>query len=247
MTGKTRRFLVATAIAVLVVGIACGAIRSQDARHARFYDTGKSVNKFLSDYVDALKQGQKAGDASVLADYVSEQYRSPHRGQWRFVDRDSAADVKTSILTTVDVGDFGRPELVAEMVAYLGELESLDRLVMKIDMIEEIDPYRSVRLRVKSILDAVDRSGVAFQDRIFYRWYLENENEGGGTSWRIVRDELVEGLRVARGGRGFVELDPATVGIDYRHHRDPKLDIQGPDIRFGVIQRRARGAGRLRL
>ena len=123
-----RRLLVAAAILALAWGVIYGTLRSQDARHARFYDTGKSVNKFLSDYSSALRDGHMAGKASFLADYVSEQFRSPQRGQWRFEERDVAADVRTSILTAVGEGDYGPSDLETEVAAYLAEIETIDRL-----------------------------------------------------------------------------------------------------------------------
>src|SRR5947209_7057728 len=106
-------------------------------------------------------------------------------------------------------------------------------------MIEQIDPDRRVVLRVKYILDGTDPRGALFQDRHFYRWTLVNEAaEPGAFDWKITRDELVEGLRVAGDGEGFRGVNPASVGIDYRHSRDPKLDADrySARMKFDIIE-----------
>jgi enediyne biosynthesis protein E4 len=102
-----------------------------------------------------------------------------------------------------------------------------------------IEPERDVTLRVKFILDGADPQGAVFQDRHFYRWRLLNQAPpGAGYDWKIVRDELIEGLRVAGDGRSFTEVDPAAAGIDFRHGRDPKLEAarHSAEMKFDIIE-----------
>jgi hypothetical protein len=58
-----------------------------------------------------------------------------------------------------------------------------------------------------------------------------------------VRDELVEGVRVSGDGRRFASIDPPSIGIDFAHRRDPKLDmkIHAADLKFAVIQHASGG------
>src|SRR5262249_8404196 len=60
-------------------------------------------------------------------------------------------------------------------------------------------------------------------------------------AWRIARDELVEGVRVAGTREGFLEVPPGSAGIDFRHERDPHLDPTRTPLKFGVIQHAGSG------
>src|SRR5713226_3158472 len=132
---------------------------------------------------------------------------------------------------------FSKSDLEGEVGAYLSELTAIDDVKFKIDLIEQVEPDHGAVLTVKFILDGKDRQGLLFQDRYFYRWHLVNEAQPGGPcDWKIVRDELVEGVRVAGTGRGFLEVDPRALGIDFKHERDPKLDVTKAVLKFGVIE-----------
>ncbi|MEE8526208.1 MAG: VCBS repeat-containing protein, partial [Thermoanaerobaculia bacterium] len=136
-------------------------------------------------------------------------------------------------------------EIAAEVEDYLGDLDAIDRTVCKIDLIEEVELERRVRLTVKLILDGVDHCGRFLQDRMFYRWHLVNEGDGAArpTVWRISSDELLEGVRVAGERRSFMALDPQLAGIDFHHRWDPKLDMKRyrSELKFGVIQHASGG------
>jgi hypothetical protein len=121
-------------------------------------------------------------------------------------------------------------------------MTAVDDVQMKIDLIEQAEPDRRAVLTVKYVLDGRDRGGAYFQDRFFYRWELANEAPPGAESvWRIVRDELVEGVRVAGGRDGFRELRLASAGIDYTHARDPHLNPETACLKFGVIEHASGG------
>ena len=111
-------------------------------------------------------------------------------------------------------------------------------------MIEQVELEKRVVLRVKFILDGADPRGAVFQDRHFYRWTLANEAPPGeGIEWRVVKDELIEGLRVAGDGGGFREVAPAASGIDFKHSRDPKLDASTiRQDKFDIIEHARRGS-----
>ena len=223
---------VALAVALYVMG-------RQDKEHARFFDTGKSVNNFLSDYKRGVEEAVKKRDVSEITRFYSERYSSPARGRWVARPAPDESDVSVLNVVAEGRGDYDRAALAEEVIGYLGTIASVQSTWCKIDMIEQIDPERRVVLRVKYILDGTDPRGAIFQDRYFYRWTLLNEAAGPGAfDWKITRDELIEGLRVAGDGGGFREVNPASVGIDFKHSRDPKLDASklSARMKFGVIE-----------
>src|SRR5439155_4698041 len=154
------------------------------------------------------------------------------------------SNVAVSRLRAEGGASFAPADLLAEVRAYLGGLTAVDDVKVKIDLIEDSEPERRAVLTVKFILDGRDRQGAFFQDRFFYRWRLANEaGAGPECGWKIVRDEMVEGVRVAGARDGFRELSLGSVGIDYTHARDPKLDPEAPGVqlKFGVIEHAGSG------
>jgi hypothetical protein len=226
-------------VLALAVGALLAEMSWEDHKHARFLTSGRSVNAFLSEYAHSLNDAFTAADPDALMRLYSNRYSSPDRGHWRLQAGDAENDVEVSHLYADGKDTFGRGELGEELAAYLASLTAVDDVKCKIDLIEQIEHERQVVLTVKYILDGRDQRGRYFQDRFFYRWHLVNEAEpGDGCEWRIVRDELVEGVRVAGTREGFLSLDLTAAGIDYKHERDPNLDpsVPGQQLKFGVIQ-----------
>src|SRR2546423_107208 len=227
--------------AVIGVGVAIAlyVMNQKDKEHARFFNTGKSVNSFLSDYKRGVEEALKKKDISEITRFYSDRYNSPARGRWAMRPAPDESDVSVLKVVAEGRGDYDKAALADEVTGYLKTVASVQNTWCKIDMIEQIDPERRVVLRVKYILDGTDPQGALFQDRYFYRWTLVNEAAGPGAfDWKITRDELVEGLRVAGDGEGFREVNPASVGIDFKHSRDPKLDASrySARMKFDIIE-----------
>jgi hypothetical protein len=237
---KLARVLIVLSLLVCVVAaLTLYVMARKDKMHARFYNTGKSINKLLSDYNHALKDAFNKKDTAQLIRFYSDSYSSPARGRWVTRRDNDESDVACYRLIAEGADDYDKTDLRDELAGYFAGLASIEDIKLKIDMIERVELDRSVALTVKFILDGHDREGALFQDRHFYRWHLVNEDTTGADyDWKIVKDELVEGVRVAGDGRGFVELDSFAVGIDYKHQRDPKLNVKSPDVnlKFGVME-----------
>jgi hypothetical protein len=237
---KLARILIVLSLLVCVAAaLTLYVMARKDKTHARFYNTGKSINKLLSDYNHALKEAFDKRDTAVLIRFYSDSYSSPARGRWVTRRDNDESDVACYRLIAEGHDDYDKMNLRDELASYLAGLASIEDIKLKIDMIEKVELDRSAVLTVKFILDGHDREGALFQDRHFYRWHLVNEDATGADyDWKIVKDELVEGVRVAGDGRGFIEVDPFTVGIDYKHERDPKLNVKSPEVnlKFGVME-----------
>jgi hypothetical protein len=237
---RLAKILVALAVVIGVGGaVALYAMARKDKEHARFFNTGKSVNTFLSNYKHGVEEAFRKKDLSEITRFYSAGYSSPARGRWVMRPAQDESDV--SVLKFVVEGreDYDKSALGEEVAGYIKTIASVQNVWCKIDMIEQIVPEKRVVLRVKYILDGTDPQGEVFQDRHFYRWTLVNESaEPGAFDWKIVRDELVEGLRVAGDGGGFREVNPALVGIDFKHARDPKLDASkySARMKFDIIE-----------
>ncbi len=242
---KIVSFLVVPVAIVLVIVL--GAFRSmsqKDTEHARFYNTGKTINDFLKSYCTHLEEAQAAGDPSPLGGLLAAGYSSPGRGSWVWGEPRQEGDITIRDLVKSGDADFGRKEHLAEAGTYLAGLQRIDQTICKIDMIEQIEPERDVTLTMKLILDGVEAEGAIFQDRMFYRWRLLNEPAAEEPyAWRIERDELVEGIRVSGDAQGFVAVDAAALGVDFVHRRDPKLHMKKyrDELQFGVIQHASGG------
>ncbi len=217
-------------------------MRRLDTEHARFLECGQSINLFLKHYGQELVRAQQSGDLGpVLAAYV-EDYRSPGRGHWKLgpeVDLGSAA---LSRFEANGRDDYRCAELSVEFAEYLAGLSDVKSVKCKINLIEDVVPDESAVITVKYILDGRDHHGRLLEDRFFFRWRLRKATLPSGLrDWRIVGDELVGGERVAGFANGFLSPTPSTVGVDYVHRRDPKLDPSTHALKFAVIQHSSGG------
>ncbi len=239
---KTLQIAVVPCLAVLIaVPLTLRSMAASDRRHQHFYNAGKKINNLLSTYCKAVEKAHGSGDATALLALYSGDYHSPSRGRWSFGDDESLGDVTAQRLRAVNAVDYGAGDLAGEIADYLDGIRGLEKTICKIDLIEEIEPGASARLTVKVIFDGTDDRERAFQDRFFYRWHLVGDTEAPG--WRIQRDQLVEGIRVAGDRLSIEEIDAVASGIDFVHRRDPKLDMKrhGDQLKFAVIQHASGG------
>jgi hypothetical protein len=253
MNGRSKKRLLKklamlTVVLLVIVGsviaVALYLMARSDKEHAKFFNTGKSVNAFLGNYTRALRESFDKKDPALVMSVYSDRFWSPGRGRWQMAPASEESDVSISRVVINGRDNFDKQQLRGEIENYLDSIKSISNIWTKIDMIESIDLEKSVVLRVKFILDGTDPHGVVFQDRYFYRWSLVNEGTPNAFDWKIVKDELVEnagmleGLRVAGDGAGFREVDLKSAGIDFKHSRDPKLDAEkySAKMRFDIIE-----------
>jgi hypothetical protein len=157
-----------------VIAVMLYIMARRDKEHAKFFNTGKSVNVFLGNYTRALRESFEKQDPAPVMGLYSDRFWSPGRGHWRMTTSSAESDVSISRVVIEDRQDFNKQQLRGEVVNYLASINSISNIWTKIDMIESIDLEKSVVLRVKFILDGTDPHGVVFQDRYFYRWHLIN-------------------------------------------------------------------------
>jgi len=237
-----RVLIVVAVLAIAIFAFSLFVMARKDKEHERFFNTGKSVNQFLATYKHGLEEAFKKKDASEITQFYSDHYASPGRGHWVLKPDQDAGDVACFTLKSDGRKDYAKADLKDEFSSYLNSLASVQDIKFKIDMIEKVELEQTVQLTVKFILDGKDQRDIVFQDRNFYRWHLVNEGGSGAYDWKIVKDELVEGVRVGGDGRDFrafeTKEDLAAIGIDYKHERDPKLNVKehGSELKFGVIE-----------
>jgi hypothetical protein len=204
----------------------------RDTEHAAFFAAGNAFNAFLADYCRAFKRAQHERDPDGLLDLYAASYRSPARGFWRWGAPRDIGGATLWRLVAEPSAPLTRPELERELVAYLGDFETIDKASCKIDLIESLDPARAT-LTTRIVIDArVD--GLLTEDRLFVR--LGVVGEGSEERWRIQSEELVDGVRVGGDTSAFEELDLDSVGIAYRHRRDPELDPYEKKLRFQMMR-----------
>src|SRR5438270_14059459 len=140
--------------AVIGVGVAVAlyVMSRQDKEHARFFDTGKSVNSFLSDYKRGVEEALKKKDISEITRFYSDRYNSPARGRWAMRPAPDESDV--SVLKVVAEGreDYDKAALAEEVADYLKTIASVQNSRSETAILEQIDPESRVVPPVKFIL-----------------------------------------------------------------------------------------------
>ncbi len=251
---KTLRIAAMPCVAILVaVPLTLRSLEQSDRQHQRFYNSGKTINGFLGSYCGELKTAHGDASADALLALYSDDYHSPGRGRVSLGEDEPLGDVVARRASAAGATDVGTPELGEEITGYLAGIRTLEHTICKIDLIEDIELEKAARLTIKLIFDGIDDQDRAFQDRFFYRWHLVNQagNDGERSAgleesefgWKIQRDELVEGIRVAGDRSGLEEIDLATAGIDFVHRRDPHLDMKryADQLKFAVVQHASGG------
>ncbi|MEM7354668.1 MAG: VCBS repeat-containing protein [Acidobacteriota bacterium] len=231
-------------VLLVAVPLTLHGLAEQDAEHARFYNSGKTINNFLSAYCKGWEAAFAGSDPAKITTAYSPRYDSSGRGRWTWAEEVPETGVAVVRRQAEDGLDYDLDDLSAETADYLATFKTLDRTICKIDLIETMELERSAVLTAKLIADGTDLDDRAFQDRHIVRWHLANEaTDGTAYDWKIVRDELVHGVRVAGDRGGLVDTEPASVGIDFEHQRDPNLHIETyrDDLKFGVIQHASGG------
>ncbi|MBU08338.1 MAG: hypothetical protein CME13_10250 [Gemmatimonadetes bacterium] len=232
------RLVMGGCLSVGLAALLVGWVSGLDEEHERFYETGKMINSFLSEYGQALKHAHAEGDLTPMSNLYAVDYASPGRGRWVLEADHDIQDIVVLELVKEGSRDYGATDLRGELEQYLAGLAAVKRVKHKIDLmdIERTVPGHEALLTVKFILDGVDQEGGVLQDRFFFRWHIVNEAAPDGYEWKIQSDELVEGVRVVSQRRSFADIDAASIGIDYKHERDPHLDPSQVDLRFQMIQ-----------
>lgn len=243
-----KRLAIACGVLVLLAGIggayAWHKMKEFDAQHAEFLGCGKTINNFLGEYAASVKAAHKSGSPDAMLANYSEKYASPARGSWKLNSGEDIGDVDYFTLEKLGEADFDHKTLGEEFADYLAGMTDVSRVKCKINLIEDATPEESATLTVKYILDGKDHAGKLFQDRFFFRWWIEREEGSDGLDvWRITKDEFVEGVRVAGSGHGFERVSPHSIGIDFVHQRNPKLDVRKPEIemQFAVVEHASGG------
>jgi len=205
------------------------------ADHARFSETGKTINSFLKDYGKAFAAAHTNGDLSTISTFYAADYHAEQRGSWQLNPGEMVGGSLKQDLQIKGDTAYNKQQRMAEMEAYIKGLSAIDSIRYKIHLIEDIQPD-SATLTVKYVMDGKDESGRLLQDRDFYRWRLSTVDDDLG--WKISADYLTDGVRVTQARTTFVKADPVALGIDFSHRRDPKLDIKkhGHELKFAVIE-----------
>ena len=150
------------------VGWMLHSMRQADERHAQFLGCGKSINNFLKTYAGHIDEAFQQTDAQPVVQHYSQDYASRGRGNWTLDAGTDIGDVDYFTLQAVGSADYNRNLLGDELAQYLGQLQSVDRVKCKINLIEQVQPGESAQLTVKYILDGKDGQGRLFQDRFFF-------------------------------------------------------------------------------
>src|SRR5260370_41679407 len=88
------RFLVAGGMVLAaILALTLYIMARKDKEHARFYNTGKSVNAFLNDYQQALEDSFRQQEVSETMAFYSDRYASPARVRWLMMTYLSQRDV----------------------------------------------------------------------------------------------------------------------------------------------------------
>lgn len=256
VSGAVKVLLLVGGTALLAASlIGLGVFNHRNEEHARFYHAGKTVNAFLKDYCAAFEAAHAAGDPQPLLTLYDDAYTA-NRGALTWGPELRAGDAVYQLLEetpreetphqetpTGTEGAWGLDELRDEIARGLQDFADFDGGSCKILLIEDLELNAEIPRRVELTAKlhfngtAADENNSAFQDRLLHRLELVNQ-AADYVDWRIAGDAMVEGFRVRGDRAALAAVDPAALGIDFVHRRDPRLDKRKhrDQLHFGVIE-----------
>src|SRR5262249_16311579 len=127
----------ARGLAVIALLILAGwaYLAHADAEHARFFQTGRSINAFLKQYGQALRAPFAARAPGPVTEFYSAAYASPDRGRWTVVPDGRESGVAVSRLRAEGSDDYAPADIHREIGSYVAGLTALDDVQLKIDLI----------------------------------------------------------------------------------------------------------------
>src|SRR2546425_584476 len=127
-----RVLIVVVALVVAIFALSLYVMARKDKEHARFFNTGKSVNQFLATYKHGLEEAFKKKDVSEITRFYSSRYASPGRGRWVLKPDQNASDVACLVLTADGRKDYAKADLEDEFKSYLNGLASVQDIKFNI-------------------------------------------------------------------------------------------------------------------
>lgn len=236
-----RRIFKVGCLLLIVVGIGCwvtlSRFKKDDLKHATFQKDGESIKAMLTLYGKAYRHVEDRPES--LRPYYHADFLAINRGEIELAPAESLGDAKLARFVSQGNSAWGYEQVVLEAVNYFRQIDHVDLAKFKIDLIEDLIPGRKAVLTVKHVLNGTLVDGQQFEDRVFYRWTLENVSPPDELrDWKITNQQLVAGERTFGTREAFELQTLESIGINYRHRRNPILDKTKLDtkIRFSVVE-----------
>ncbi len=230
-----KRVLIVSALLVLLIVLGFLAGREIDRRGWAFFNRGADAVSMLSDLARALSER----DADAITALYSEQFQGRPLGlnDRRVVGRRDGVVVERFSGSEAVVG---RQEAVAEWMAYLGELESIEEVGAHVHRLHDWSP-RHIELTVRyELIGTPVGAGHPAIDRAYFRMRLASR-EGGEpviAEARLTTEPPEEnhefgGERISSEAPHFVDV-AAAAGVGFRNRYYPAFLDQG--LAFGMIR-----------
>src|SRR5204862_766528 len=126
LLGRLAKTLFVLALVVCAaVAVALHWMSLKDKEHARFFNTGRSVNGFLSEYKHGVEEAFRKKDVSEVTRFYSDRYSSPARGRWVMRPAPDESDVSVLKVVAEGRGDYDKAALDEEVAGYLSTIASV--------------------------------------------------------------------------------------------------------------------------
>jgi hypothetical protein len=230
MPKKKSRLSVYLACLVVLLGLLIiGAlqVRRIEADALLLADTGRGAIKLFSE----MAAGYRELDLERIATCYAETYNNPQESLWEERLSSERDGVKVHDWQTEASISAGKEAVLEQISRYLKTVDVIDRVKVKLDVVEEIqDTDRAV---VRSLLWLRGRRGnELFEAKVNFRMWVENQSG----MWKIDRQELLEGVTVTGDGTGFADI-AANAGLDFSAGHNPLFSTDEWRLeRFGIAK-----------
>jgi len=132
-------------VMLAVVALGCGGalmhtMRQWDVQHTKFLSSGKTINDFLKEFAGTVGEAFQDQHSDKVVQHYSQRYASPQRGTWALDQGQDIGDADFFQLVAGDQLDYGRDDIGRELQGYFADIQSVDRVKCKINLIETIEP-----------------------------------------------------------------------------------------------------------
>jgi len=182
---------------------------------AQLSDAGVSLNKFLREYAENVKQRDVPG----LLELYDDDYSADNEGLWVETLQSERDGVRVYDWQVDDPRAFNKEDLRLQIEDHLSQIAAIDKGKFKILSIQELNDDDTAVIRGVLWLRGISPDQETMESRTWFLLSLRRHDQ----NWKITSKEMLYGQTVRGSGQGFTDITELS-GIDFESRHNPMLD-----------------------
>ncbi len=237
MPEKRRKKVIFALVATLLAGLAAAGwrqVKSLEDDAVLLAETGQGAIRVFSE----LAAGIAAHDLETIAACYDDGYHNPAEALWKQTLESDRDGVKVYRWTTGESEPAGKQEVEDRYAELLAMASRIEMSKVKLDQVESFPGPGRATVRSVVWIRGTRHDGELFETQVRFRMSMHQ----GPAGWKIQDQQLLRGVTVTGGGRGFGDV-AELAGLDFRSRHNPRFEDSDWRLeRFGIARYAGSGA-----